>query len=102
MSFISVKIFSQFSKKLFEKSPHLFVFGEGAAYFDKGTGKWESQEVKTDEEISLPWMGFKLRLLKYTADTYPTMTPKPVKPIQDQGQTIKGAIKAVRVEVDGQ
>ncbi len=94
--------FRIFSKKLFEKSPHLFVFGDGASYFDKNTGKWESQDFKQDEEIALPWMGFKLKLLKYTEDSYPTMTPKLVKPIQEGGQTTYGAMKAVRVEIDGQ
>ena len=94
--------FRIFSKKLFEKSPHLFVFGEGAAYFDKNTGKWESKTFKTDEEIELPWMGFKLRLLKYAVDSYPTMTPKLVKPVMEGGQPIVGGMKAVRVEIDGQ
>jgi hypothetical protein len=94
--------FRIFSKKLFEKSPHLFVFGEGAAWYDKNTGVWESKPIKVNDELELPWMGFKLRLLNFTTDSYPTMTPKLVKPIQDQGQTVVGNMKAVRVEVDGE
>ncbi len=94
--------FRIFSKKLFEKSPHLFVFGEGAAWFDKNTGKWESREIKKNEELDLPWMGFKLKLLDFRADAYPTMTPKLVKPVQEQGQTTYGNMKAVRVEIDGE
>lgn len=90
-----------FSKKLFESAPHLFVFGKKATYFDKTRSKWEAQELPEGSEISLPWMGFKVRLVTYHDDAYPTMTPVYVKPVQDNGQTIVGGLKAVEVEVDG-
>jgi hypothetical protein len=91
-----------FSKKLFEKSPHLFVFGKSAAYFNRDTKKWEKQPIEVNGEIALPWMGFKLLLLEFRQDAYPTMTPKYVKPVQDNGQIITGNLKAVEVSVDGQ
>lgn len=94
--------FRIFSKKLFEKSPHLFAFGKGAAYFDKNTSKWESQTMDVNGEITLPWMGFRLRLLEYRTDAYPTLTPQYVKPVQDNGQTVRGGVKALEVEVNGQ
>ncbi|WP_408096449.1 cytochrome c biogenesis protein ResB [Peredibacter sp. HCB2-198] len=90
-----------FSKKLFEKNPHLFLFGKSAAYFDKTTSKWVSEKVEMNGEIPLPWMGFKLRLLEHRSDAYPTMVPSYVKPVQDNGQTIKGDLKAVEVQMDG-
>lgn len=91
-----------FSKKLFEKSPHLFLFGENAAYFDKTAQKWEAYPLKVGTEIPLPWMGFKIKLLEHKADAYPTMIPQSVKPVQDNGQVITGQTKAVQVQVGDQ
>ena len=91
-----------FSRKLFEKGPHLFLFGTKAAFFNKDTAKWESKTVDQGSEITLPWMGFKVRLLEYREDAYPTMTPEYVKPIQDNGQTIVGDMKAIEVDIKGQ
>ncbi len=91
-----------FSKKLFEKSPHLFLFGEGAAYFDKKTQRWSAYKISLNNEIPLPWMGFKIRLLEFREDAYPTMTPRYVKPVQENGQTIKGDLKAIEVKIDDQ
>ncbi|HXH73632.1 MAG TPA: cytochrome c biogenesis protein ResB [Bacteriovoracaceae bacterium] len=91
-----------FSKKLFEKNPHLFLFGKRAAYFSKDSQKWETQKIDLNGEIHLPWMGFKVRLLEYREDAYPTLLPQSVKPIQDQGQTIKGGMKAIEVDIKGQ
>lgn len=91
-----------FSKKLFEKSPHLFLFGEGAAFYNKDSLKWESHFLDKSQELSLPWMGFKLKVVEHRQDAYPSMTPRYVRPIQDNGQVIKGNLKAVEVEVNGQ
>lgn len=91
-----------FSKKLFEKSPHLFIFGEKVAYFDKEKKLWEAHEAKVGEEVALPWMGFKIKTLEHKTDAYPTMIPRYVKPIQDNGQVVTGNLKAVEVEVGGQ
>ncbi len=91
-----------FAKKLFEKSPHLFVFGKSAAYFDKETQKWIERPIEVSGQIDLPWMGFKLLLVEYREESYPTMSPVAVKPIQENSQIIKGGIKAIEVQVDDQ
>lgn len=94
--------FRIFSKKLFEKSPHLFLFGERAAFYNKETNKWESHEVKAGQEVELPWMGFKVKTLEHKIDAYPTMIPQFLKPTQDNGQVISGNMKAIEVEIEGQ
>lgn len=91
-----------FSKKLFEKSPHLFLFGESVAFYNKETTQWESHAIKKDGEVALPWMGFKVKLLNHRIDAYPTLLPKYVRPIQDNGQVITGNMKAIQVEIGDQ
>lgn len=88
-----------FSKKLFEKTPHLFLFGKGAAYFDKNSQKWSAYKIELNNEIELPWMGFKIRLLEFRDDAYASMNPHYTKPVQDNGQTIKGDLKAVQIHI---
>jgi hypothetical protein len=94
--------FRIFAKKLFEKSPHLFVFGKSVAFFDKETQKWVEKSFEKNGQVELPWMGFKLTLLEHREDAYPTMAPVAVTPVQENSQVIKGTIKAVEVSVDGQ
>ncbi len=94
--------FRIFSKKLFEKSPHLFLFGDSAAFYDKNTKIWEAKTIPAKGEIPLPWMGFKIKLLDYHKDQYPTMIPEYVKPVQENGRTIVGEMKAVQVDINGQ
>lgn len=91
-----------FSKKLFEKSPHLFLFGKSLAFYDKEASTWKSLPMKEDSEVELPWMGFKIKLLEHRSDAYPTMTPQYVKPIQDNGQVITGNMKAIQIEYNGE
>lgn len=91
--------FRIFSKKLFEKSPHLFLFGKSVAYFEKEKNLWQSRHFDIGGEIELPWMGFKIKLLEHRSDAYPTMVPQYVKPVQDNGQVIKGLTKAVQVAI---
>lgn len=43
-----------FSKKLFENSPHLFVFGKEAAYFDKEAKKWVARRLKSMGKLNFP------------------------------------------------
>lgn len=88
-----------FSRKLFEKNPHLFLFGKSAAFFNKESSKWESHPLALNGEVTLPWMGLKVRLLDYRDDAYPTMIPHYVKPVQENGQIIKGELKAVQVSI---
>lgn len=94
--------FRIFSKKLFEGSPHLFLFGKSVAYFNKDKGAWERHPIEKNQEVALPWMGFKVKLLEHHDDAYPVMVPRGVTPIQDNSQIIKGNLKAVEVEIDGQ
>lgn len=91
-----------FSKKLFEKSPHLFLFGKTAAFFNKDTSKWELHPFNEQAEVTLPWMGFKVRLLEHRDNAYPTMLPKYKKPVQEDGKVIAGDMKAIQVEINGQ
>lgn len=91
-----------FSKKLFEKSPHLFLFGTSTAFFNKETSKWESHAIPVGNEVELPWMGFKVKLLEHRTDAYPTLIPQYVKPVQENGQVISGQMKAIKVEMNGQ
>lgn len=88
-----------FSKKLFEKSPHLFLFGTKAAFFDKNTNNWATGDVSKEKALDLPWMGFRVLLLENRDDSYPVMKPQYVKPVQDNGQVIIGDKKAIEVNV---
>lgn len=94
--------FRVFSKKLFEKSPHLFLFGKHVAFFNKETQKWEGPPIETNGEVNLPWMGLKIRLLEHRHDAYANMTPHYIRPIQENSQVIEGDMKAVEVEIQGQ
>lgn len=94
--------FRIFSKRLFEAKPHLFLFGKYAAYFNKETNLWEGKAFDVNEEVELPWMGFKVRLLQHEVNSYPTMVPTYTKPVQDNGQIIKGAIKAMEIQIEDQ
>lgn len=91
-----------FSRSLFEKNPHLFLFGTKLAYFDQGTSAWTLKDINQGSEVELPWMGFKLSLVEYFNDAYPLTTPEYVKPIHDNGQTVVGDMKAVEVDYQGQ
>lgn len=93
--------FRVFSKKLFEKAPHLFLFGKHVAYFDKATQKWEGSPIEVNGEVDLPWMGFKIRLLEHRTDAYGLMVPTYVKPIQENSEVIEGNMKALEVEIEG-
>lgn len=94
--------FRVFSKKLFEKNPHLFLFGKHVAYFNKSTSLWEGSPIELNTDVVLPWMGFKVRLLEHKLDAYATMTPTYVKPIQENSTVIEGDMKALEVEIEGQ
>ncbi len=93
--------FRVFSKKLFEKSPHLFLFGDAVAYFDKTKSEWQGEKLQKNAPHPLPWMGFKINLLENRIDAYGTQIPHYIKPIQENSQIITGDMKAVLVEVEG-
>ena len=81
-----------FSKKLFEKRPHLFAFGDKVAYYDKDEQKWFAEEVNSSEPTPLPWMGFEISLIKDSLDTYPTK-----RPVFSPPKANKNRIHAVQV-----
>ncbi len=88
-----------FSRKLFEQSAHLFLFGQKAAFYNKNSTKWETGDVRKDAPLDLPWMGFRVLLLEQRNDSYPVMRPEYMKPIQDGGETIVGDKKAIEVSI---
>ena len=86
-----------FSMGFFEEKPHLFLFGEGAAFYsDK---KWEFHKFKKDGKLDLPWMGFQLKLLQHEQTLVPTMIPRYQLPRQIEGKLVQGEGKAVKVQV---
>lgn len=93
--------FRVLSTGLFVDKPHLFLFGESVAYYKKIRKAWVVKPLSKDNIVKLPWMNFKVRLLKHSPDRYPIQVPKSVVPIQDNSKIIKGDIKAVKIEVGG-
>ncbi|MCO4753448.1 MAG: cytochrome c biogenesis protein ResB [Bacteriovoracaceae bacterium] len=89
-----------FSKKLFEKKPNLFLFGDKTVFFHKRKG-WTGREFEKNKPVKLPWMNFKLTLDSYRPDHFPAQIPTYMRPIQDQGEIIEGDIKAVLIEFYG-
>jgi hypothetical protein len=94
--------FRIFSKKLFEKKPHLFLFGNSLSYYNKEKSLWELHPSAVSQEVALPWMGFRIKLLEHRTDAYPIQKPHYTKPIQDNGQVITGNMKAIEVQYNGQ
>ena len=86
------------SRNIFAEQPNLFLFGKEVVFYDKNLKKWTSKSFEIDNIISLPWMEFKLRLIKHSSSHYPIEIPQYTKPIQENGQIIKGAIKAVKIK----
>lgn len=91
-----------FSQKIFEEKPHLFLFGDGAAFFDKNTGIWESRILDKAIPIELPWMGFKLTLKEYFENKIPKLIPHYARPLQDNGKIVMGEQKSILINVLGQ
>lgn len=91
-----------FSKKLFENKPHLFLFGTYLAFFDKEKNSWKGSPINLKEDVELPWMGFKIRLLEHRIDAYPSQTPTYLTPVQENSQVVRGDMKALEVTVDDQ
>ena len=86
-----------FSKKLFETSPNLFLFGKETAFYDKDENKWISSKLEQNKSIDLPWMGFELTLLQHHIDKVPGYKPVYTIPIQKNSKLIKGNSRAVLV-----
>ena len=89
-----------FNKVLFEKKPHLFLFGKKAAF--SVDGEWEVLKIENNGTIDLPWMGFQLKVLHHTTDKVPAEIPHYVSPIQKESKLVRGDQKAILTEVRGQ
>lgn len=93
-----------FSKKLFEKSPNLFLFGQATSWYDKDEDKWNFQSFtasKDSKTAFLPWMGLEVTLLEHSENKVPTLMPTEVLPIQKNNEVIKGNTRALELEVKG-
>ncbi|MCB9092045.1 MAG: cytochrome c biogenesis protein ResB [Halobacteriovoraceae bacterium] len=88
-----------FNRKLFKESPNLFLFGKGVAYFNKAEEKWEAHPIEVGKIVALPWMGFQIKLKEHRFHEYPILKPIYALPIHDNNKLIKGAGRAVFVEV---
>ena len=92
--------FRVLSRNLFEDKPNLFLFGKSAAFYVKRKKKWNLVDI-SEEIATLPWMGFKLKLLKHSSAEMPAEIPQYIKPTQENGKVISGNTKAVEVEYKG-
>ena len=91
------------NRSTFKDKPHLFLFGENIAYFDRDSEKWVGKSFTKDNKfIELPWMGFKLELKNHFTNKYPILVPHYTVPIQDNNKLIAGATKALRIEINDQ
>ena len=88
-----------FSKKLFEDSPNLFLFGTATSWFDKDEGTWNYQNFATgkkeDKTVILPWMGLEVTMLDHKERKVPSLVPTEVLPIQKNNEMIKGQTRAL-------
>ncbi len=91
-----------FSQTLFEGKPHLFLFGQGVAFYNKDKASWETYQLTEGKSQDLPWMGFKLTLKEHREDLVPKLIPEYVTPIHDNGKIIEGDLKAMKISVLGQ
>ncbi len=89
-----------FSKKLFEDSPNLFLFGTATSWYDKDEKTWNFQDfVKEDKTALLPWMGLEVTMMEHNENQVPSLVPTEVLPIQKNNQMIKGQTRALQIEV---
>ena len=78
-----------FNKKMFEKTPHLFLFGQTGAFYDKKAQTWRVFPLKENRPQKLPWMEFELTLLKHTSEI-PTLRPVYTTPLQKDNKVSPG------------
>lgn len=88
-----------FSRALFERGSHLFLFGENGAFFDKKTKHWTQLSFDKAKTAKLPWMGMKLKVLQHQQKSYPVEVPRYLAPVQENGKMIVGELKTIEVEV---
>lgn len=89
-----------FNHALFEKDPHLFLFGRKLAYFDQDEEKWVGRDISTGgDAVELPWMGFEITMTDHRLNDVPTLVPESTLPIQQNSQLIKGTTRALQLQV---
>ncbi len=88
-----------FSKSIFQKSPHLFLFGEGIAYYSDD--QWNTKELKINKSVELPWMGFEVILTHHENKKVPFLEPHYIRPIQVNNKIIEGDQRSLEIEVQG-
>lgn len=95
--------FRVLSLNLFKEKANLFIFGDSVAYYQKRNKKWVPKTFSefSDGLIPLPWMGFKLRQIKFAKGQYPIEVPTFIKPVQEDGKIIDGEMKAVKINYQG-
>jgi len=81
----------------FEKDNHLFLFGKKMAYFKEN--KWSAYPLSIKSDAVLPWMNFKLKILKHSTTSYPELLPKYIVPTQEDGKLIKGQQQAIEIQI---
>tara|TARA_B100000925_G_scaffold283286_1_gene257034 strand:+ start:49 stop:1665 length:1617 start_codon:yes stop_codon:yes gene_type:complete len=91
--------FRIFSKKVFEKDPNLFLFGEKVAYFSED--RWVVEEFDGRTPLPLPWMGFEIILTQHEESKIPAYVPVYNMPIQKNNKLIAGTNKAIKVNALG-
>lgn len=88
-----------FNRNLFQEEPHLFLFGENLAYYDKDDETWTVKELTQSSAAGLPWMGLQLRLLHYEKNRIPEKNPRYTLPIQKNNEMIRGRERALELIV---
>lgn len=88
-----------FNRSLFEQRPHLLFFGSNIAFFDKNLNSWQHLKLEKDRWVELPWMNFKIQLIRFDEKSYPAFVPEYTTPIQDNNNLISGNERAVEVGI---
>lgn len=90
-----------FNQSLFQEKPTLFILGEYASFYTKETGLWSTVKLEKNKPVDLPWMGFELFLMDFHRNKTPKLTPSSSIPVQMSNRLVKGATKAVRLNIKG-
>lgn len=91
--------FRIFSKKVFEETPNLFLFGTKVAYFEDEA--WSVEEFDGRRPLPLPWMGFEIILTQHEESKIPAYVPVYKLPIQKNNKLIAGMNKAIKINALG-
>ncbi|HAZ13744.1 MAG: hypothetical protein A2X86_10140 [Bdellovibrionales bacterium GWA2_49_15] len=88
------------SGKLFQTSPIVFLFGSKLTFYSKQSKQWEVHALPNiGDEVSLPWMGFKIKLLNHSTTQFPVLTPVASLPEKKGGEMTGGEQKAVKIRI---